>query len=256
MKNKITTLTLGMMIACGANAAGPPVPHSFTAGQKAVASEVNENFQNLADRIDAVPGAAVLDESNYVHSATTKIFSVSNVLSPSADCSNETRTYARSTNGATKVITETFVVTGASGPCAYLVRTFERDSAGLRFVKSDNYSSDGTTLVSTSVDGRVLVPGKLNLGFPWTNAIVGTVTPVIGTPSNYIYFEENKVIAVEGITVTAGTFGNCLKIFATYNAGGSPPSAVTRFEWRCEGAGLVKQMYSTGLIRELVSITP
>ena len=90
MKKKLLAATMGMMVGATANAAGPVVPHSFQAGQKAVASEVNENFQDLADRIDGVSQAVnqkanTTDVNNSLQGLSNSISNLSGQIGQKAD---------------------------------------------------------------------------------------------------------------------------------------------------------------------------
>ncbi len=52
MKKQLIVLPIAVMISGAVFAAGAPVTNQFSAGQPAIAADVNANFQELADRID------------------------------------------------------------------------------------------------------------------------------------------------------------------------------------------------------------
>jgi len=73
MKNLCQSITLGIaMLAMGtsAMAAGAPVGNQFSSGATISSTDVNSNFQELADRIDAAQNADIVDFFNYTNSGT------------------------------------------------------------------------------------------------------------------------------------------------------------------------------------------
>lgn len=72
MKNQFITLAILATTSGMAFAAGSPVANQFSAGQPARAAEVNANFQELADRIDA-NNASIVDNVSDIATNATEI---------------------------------------------------------------------------------------------------------------------------------------------------------------------------------------
>jgi hypothetical protein len=66
------------------------------------------------------------------------------------------------------------------------------------------------------------------------------------------YSEKSELIAVEDVTVPAGTFNSCLKIHRTSQYGGS---LYTRMDWVCPDLGIVKRINNGAVLIELASVT-
>lgn len=273
MKKKFVAVMLGMLVGSASHAAGPPVPHSFTAGQKAVASEVNENFQNLADRIDdltqtvdqkantadvnnsiqtlnnridALPGAAVFDASDYriADTINVKTFAVSD----SGCATQEVNTYVRNTSPGKITIVETTVASNGS-PCFERVITSEVE-AGISRIASLEFVSPNPN-VQTFTPKLLAFPAQMSIGAPWSGETV--LTNTVFTPTTSLLAVKYDIVGVESVTVPAGTFNNCLKFFRT----SITSSTTVRVQWRCPGLGLVKEFSTTGDgNRELVSTSP
>lgn len=259
MKKKILAVILGMTIGATANAAGPTVPHSFQSGQKAVASEVNANFQNLADRIDdlsvridGLPGGTVLNLSDFsqADNITGKSFQISNNAN---GCTADNRTYTKNVVGDTTTIVETVVGTSAGGatPCSHVTNTLERNPTGLRVAKVDTRTPDGATLTDsvTFIPAQLYLPAQLSKGSTWSGETVLT-----RSSGATVFLAQHTLIGLENVTVPKGTFNNCLKTYRSSVAGTG--SSTARVEWRCPGMGLVKQIDTFAGISELVTTSP
>lgn len=66
------------------------------------------------------------------------------------------------------------------------------------------------------------------------------------------YTDKLEVIAVEDVTVTAGSFRDCLKIHSVAQYG-NPPH--TRMDWFCPDMGLVKRVHNGHILLDLVSVS-
>jgi len=285
MKKKIATLTLGMMIACGANAAGPQVPHVFEGGKKAIANEVNENFQELADRIDSlsqtVDGKAnTTDVNNSVQSLSDRIDALpggtpllnsvyriaDSVLAKNFQisftgnaCNQETRSYQRSTPGGIPTLSETVVVSDGATPCSRQIRTFERTNTGTRLTKIELFSPDGATLnqTNTFTGGLLIRPDQMFVGIPWASEPPIVLQANAAVPPVFQQFAaEYRIVAVESVSLPAGNFANCLKVYRSSVVSAVPPitGSVLRVEWYCPGLGQVKVIDASAGVFELTSV--
>ena len=254
MKSVYAALSLCCFVEV-AFAAGPPVAHQFQSGQKAVASEVNANFQELADRISAIPGATTYAYQNYIgNNVTQKVFATSGTIS----CGNtETRNYSRTSVAGGTQIVETHIVEDGDGACSY--RTFEhlatttsRDIVGWTTRDDTNPSTILSEVTLTSP-----IPGLLSvmpLGGSWGSSSDATSTP----PGDPGMTEKNTLLGVENVTVPYGSFNGCLKIHTLRTSASN--GLFSRMSWYCPNVGLVKQMQhalngSALLKRELSSMT-
>jgi len=66
------------------------------------------------------------------------------------------------------------------------------------------------------------------------------------------YSEKNEVVAVEDVTVPAGTYNSCLKVHRTSQYGAS---LYTRTDWYCPDMGLVKRINNGRILLELTDVT-
>jgi len=66
------------------------------------------------------------------------------------------------------------------------------------------------------------------------------------------YTEMNEVVAVEDVTVPAGTYNSCLKVHRTSQYGAS---LYTRMDWFCPDMGLVKRINNGRILLELTNVT-
>jgi len=138
-----------MLLTHSAIAAGPAVKNQFTSGQKAVASEVNENFQELADRIQtntdnitantsaigdnttAISNntTAIGDNTTAIGNNTTEISNLSNTVNQMAPTTYDFHNFGRASN----LTSVTFEISGsgmAASGCNTETRTFQRTPLG------------------------------------------------------------------------------------------------------------------------------
>lgn len=252
---KLGMIVLGIAITGTAYAAGQPVPHIFQGGQKAVASQVNENFQNLSDRIAA--GGELESGSTYRGTGiTAKTFIVTDI---SGSCTTfENHTFVSSNGGAT--ITQTIIGRAGSGgaQCVRQVWTHQSGGAGVSVTQIASFdASDNPTGTTTYSPGILYLPAQLHNKMSWALDTNTTVTPAVGSPTAGTFLGEYTIVSKESVTVPAGTYDNCLKITrqgfgATVGSLNNPSF---RIEWRCPGIGLVKRRESNGITRELNSVT-
>lgn len=252
-------ILLGLLISGGAYAAGQAVPHSFQAGQKAVASEVNENFQNLADRIANLPGGTVLNASDFAQAATItgKNFTVTNSANANP-CTADNRTYTRSgpTNGVTTIVETATLSGGSSCNAAVTVTTVEVDATGSRVTQIDTnipanagISPQVSAFVNTQTftPKLLFLPAQVSKDVPYTTEV--GIANTLAAVTTRTFIALFTLVGLEDVTVPAGAFTNCLKIHRMSNG-----STTSRMEWRCAGVGVVKQVDSAQGILELNQI--
>jgi hypothetical protein len=247
-------ILLGIAVTGVSQGAGLPVPHLFQAGQRAVASEVNANFQNLADRIEA--GGEVESNSNYVGTATAKTFVVTDI---SGGCTTfENHTFVSSNGGAT--ITHTIIGRAGSGgaQCYRQIWIHQLDATGRRITQIDSFdASDNPTGTTTYSPGIFYLPAQVHKGKHWVLDTDTVFAPPVGSPTSGTYMGEITVVDKENITVPAGTYTNCLKVVRSAVSGPAFPLAPSfRIDWYCPGVGWAKVRDGSGITRTLNSVTP
>jgi len=134
----------------------------------------------------------------------------------------------------------------------YGTRTFTSTAESFDLVQAENYNP--ATIPPELEDTVDYTPPLIKLtsamvpGIAWGSA---GIQDSILSGQNY-YFDKTEILAVEDVSVTAGTFQNCLKIHSVhqFRAG----SSHAQMDWFCPGMGLVKRIHNRELL-DLVSLT-
>jgi len=296
MKTMLVALGLGLVLPANVLAVGPQVQHQFTNGTPANADQVNANFQELADRISDIPaglqgpegpqgpvGATgpqgpqgdqgpqgvqgpegpqgpageALTSYNYAgygsSAFTSKTFSATGVI----PFDTEIRTYEHPDANTT---IETRNRTSLGSTVSYQKRTFVTSADDVRLTQRQDFQSfDTVVFTHTLSPGLVVRKNGMQVGRPWsTGSIVTTVDVLGGSPdSSMVTAETRELEIVENVTVTAGSFQNCLKI-TTFRRGFQNGLFIG---WYCpNGVGLVKEYRGDetggGRYMELISTVP
>lgn len=231
----ITLGVIGYVIA-----EGPPVTHQFVGGDPASATQVNENFQELADRIADIPGSQVFDYRDYSSGATSKTFDyVGSLCSGTAD--SEIRTFNRVDNGdGTTSVSVTLDRQSSSTTCNH--KTFTYLATPTEYImqsKANNNISGVTQDTDTFNEGLVMRNSTMYLGaaFGSHSTITNDVSGDLGGR-----IQKVTVLSVEDVTVPLGTYQNCLKIHFLLTSGNNPTS-LNRFSWYCPSMGEVKRVH-------------
>ncbi|MGD8568190.1 MAG: hypothetical protein PVJ39_08895 [Gammaproteobacteria bacterium] len=241
--------------------AAPPVQHVFSNGQPADANQVNENFQELADRIEEIPvgpqgeagpGVTQIDFDPYRHNFSTKTFKVfeqNPVTQLFEPLYEEVRTYDRSVPGELKetrtrydrdqivVLQETRKYTfNANGDKLWTQRE-----------RTDEFNPSGT--VSDYSPPIKVLGGTMIIGLPWASAAISHNSDPLQIPPSYdgITHDKRTLLAQESITVNNVVYDDCLRLLIERNG-------VQIINWYCNGYGLVKRIGNR--IFELVPPAP
>lgn len=263
MKKEIVTsiLAIGFTTAL-AIAAGPPVTYIFQGGDPASATQVNANFQELADRIADAQTSDVYDFHGYIAASSiqSKVFDTTGAI-----CGDkETRTFTRSDVAAGTNITEERIIRSSGSPCSHV--EFDELSSATEYQLLEIRSYDPATAVlvgTTTLDKPVTrLSSTMKNNTSWADATTYTVTPP-GTDT--IRIEKNTLAGIEDVTVPYNggtTYTACLKIHRTTklpstdlaNNTGHSESVI----WFCPGIGNTKSItINTGgevVTRELSDI--
>lgn len=231
-------LAIGFTTAL-AIAAGTPVPYIFQGGDPASASQVNANFQELADRI----AADVYDFHNYIPDSSIQ----SKVFDTVGQCGDkETRNYTRvNESGGTKV-TEERIITDTGTPCSHAEFDYLSSTTEFQLLVRRGYDPATATLQSTNTLGNPItrLTSTMKVNTSWADASVITFTP---TAPDGATIEKYTLAGIEDVTVPYNggtTYTACLKIHKSAQSPGD--GLTTRHNeiviWYCPGVGVTKIM--------------
>jgi hypothetical protein len=223
---------------------GAPVPHIFQSGSKAKASEVNTNFQDLADRVATVAvsagtAAVTYDFRDYLPTGDLLmlfskeiggddgvIFSVSSEWL--SEGSNER---LHLTEGYQSPTTEsrTLKVFGVEA------------EKGLRLLERRNYSVYGeNNWLQSTVNWELpleSLPAQLYSGQGWVVEGMCTIIDNTGTSEQCYTLKKRTFLGVESVMTPVGNFDGSLRILDEYPGG-------MKLSWYAPGMGLVKRVVS------------
>ena len=149
------------------------------------------------------------------------------------------------------VITE--ITTDADGNITRQVEnSYKRTTRTFDWVQTKSYDTNVTppSLFDT-VDitpAAVILTDDMVPGIAWGSAGASNSSH---SGESY-YTDMGEVLAVEDVTVTAGTFRDCLKVHRLRGSGSYP---FTRIEWYCPDMGLVKRIDGGRRMLEMTSVT-
>jgi len=221
-------------------AAGAPVMHKFAGGDPASATQVNENFQQLADRIADNPASVVYDYRDYQSAANSKTFATTGL---GACGDTEVRTFTRTPNGDNTDIAMLRIRTSGGAICQelgfqylatpteyqMLSKTYYDGSGGLVVVSTDNYDDTIT---------RLRADMRMGMAFGSESSVTNKS---IGNPDIDAggFIETSTIVGTEDVTVPAGSYTACLKIHTLRTS--NTTGAFNRMSWLCPGVGEVKR---------------
>ncbi len=238
MRKAIFTSILAIgFTAALAIAAGTPVPYIFQGGDPASASQVNANFQELADRIEVISTGDVYDFHNYVtdSSIQSKEF---NTVGKCGD--KETRALSRvAVLGGTKV-TLIRKNTNAGVVCSHVEIDYLNTATEFQLLEIRGYDPASATLQggSTFDDPIAILTSTMKMNSSWAGASSTTAVPPAPAFTGGDV-RMNTLVDIEDITVPYNggtTYSACLKIHRVRAAG------LTQIDWYCSGLGYTKSM--------------
>ena len=231
----ITFGVLGFVIADGVH-----VPNEFTGGQPASATEVNENFHDLVDRIADIPASNVYDYSAYLSAGTitTKTYATTGL------CGDiEVRTISRTTVAMGTQIDIHRLRTNMGANCQERGHQYLASATEFTLQNKFNYDgSGGSVLTSTDTFEEPIIRrnSTMNQGIAFGSSSTITNTPAGGGGSTTTgIVEVNTVLGIEDVTVPLNTYTACLKIHSLRTS--STNGAFNRISWFCPGLGEVKR---------------
>ncbi len=266
------TKSLMAIAVMASSSAFAEVPHTFSSGTAASASQVNENFQALDGRVTAMPGAVQYDLSDYRAdgSMTNKIFS-SKQTRRGSDPETPNAIYTVSSCDQMIVsisdpTTKIFVGKNSStgDPCweeRYLYQTIEGKKLylGLDSYGVDSFTGQLWKSFSARHQNPIEETSVINPSQAWGNSgvlVSQRFDPTGALLETYDSVEINTYtfMGVEDVTVPAGTFNNCIKL---HRDKAVPGRREMRVRWQCPGVGTVKYLRTrvsgSSTVRELIS---
>jgi hypothetical protein len=151
------------------------------------------------------------------------------------------------------VVVRTEVITDTYGNIMrYVDSTFERTARSFDWVQSRSYDPVVTppALVDTTdYDPPVVaLTSAMAPGIAWGSG--GTINS--SSSGENFYTDKSEVLAVEDVTVPAGTFKECLKIYRLREF--AVAITIQRVEWYCPDMGLVKRIQGGRRMIEMTGV--
>jgi len=135
----------------------------------------------------------------------------------------------------------------------YVDGTFQRTDQSFDWVQSQLYDPNvtpPTVVVTTDYNPPVVaLTNAMVSGIAWGSG--GTINS--SSSGENFYTDKSEVLAVEDVTVPAGTFTECLKIHRLREFGVA--ITINRIEWYCPDMGLVKRIQGGRRMLEMTSVT-
>jgi hypothetical protein len=88
-------------------------------------------------------------------------------------------------------------------------------------------------------------------GIAWGSGAVMHITEPYVSDWDQYYVEKKEVLGLEDVTVTAGTYNDCLKVHRVF---AMSTNHISRIEWICPNIGLVKRIQGGNRLMELKEV--
>lgn len=127
--------------------------------------------------------------------------------------------------------------------------TFASTTGSFDLLQSRRYDPDSSALIDTTdyAPHVAKLTSAMVPGIAWSPA--GKINSTSSGESYYT--EKSEVIAIEDVTVPAGTYSSCLKIHRTSQYG---LSLYSRMDWVCPDMGVVKRIHNGSVLLELSGV--
>ena len=149
------------------------------------------------------------------------------------------------------IVIRTEIATDTGGSITrYTDSTFASTTESFNLLQSRRYDPASSALIDTTdyMPHVAKLTSAMVPGIAWSPA--GTISSTFSGESYYT--EKSEVIAIEDVTVPAGTYSSCLKIHRTSQYG---LSFYSRVDWVCPDMGVVKRINNGSVLIELDSVT-
>lgn len=148
-------------------------------------------------------------------------------------------------------VVRTQIATDADGSVfRCIVNKFEATTEMFKWVQSNRCNGSIPPVVISMTDYIPPIPLFTNAmvpGIAWGDA--GVIQSTVSL-ENY-YTDVSEILTVEDVTVPAGTYSDCLKIYRQHGFSNFIP----RIVWVCPNMGLVKSVNSNNRLMELIDVT-
>ncbi len=139
----------------------------------------------------------------------------------------------------------------------YVDNTYQPTSTSFDWVQLIRYDPRSYPAKYPEINRDYDPPVNLMTSTMFPGIAWGTAGVILNTPSPNGYFvDKNEILAIEDVTVPAGTFSDCLKLHKLRQYGNSSNTPYARIEWICPGMGIVKRLHGGFYMLELVSTLP
>jgi len=260
------SLSAALLSLSGQALAEVQIPHTFVNGEKADASQVNENFSALANAINEknrLAAETIEDISAYF----APLHIQKAVFEDRYAMTDQNSGYEK-WEGARR--TETYEVVSKEDN-KYLYHTLaykpdgslfwddngdiNLDSRGIWFSYSEysnNIDDASQGMTKESYEGAVIsLPASVSVNQSWSNGQAGTIADKDSGESLGVrlYADQRTLTAIEDVTVTAGSFKQCLRITQL-----RPQQNRIDVRWLCPQVGLVKQFRYRGSSKRVIEL--
>jgi len=253
MRNLYQSITLGTaMLAVGisAMAAGAPVANQFTPNSTISSSEVNNNFQELADRIDSAQTSDVIDFRDYANSGTDNWAREGlNQDGSQRNLLNETITISATQQDGTYTVTFE-IRRAADNTLSYWSLSTQKSEPDGTYLLSHReilYGADGVTVGSdfteTPENIYLMRPHVMAIGNTFVNG--ATFTRQFAVKNGAASSEVTKVGFIRKYIISEkvanfGVYTDCIKIMRSDY--GNRWQQHERSRVRCAGVGIVAEI--------------
>jgi len=222
MKRSLLSLTIASILASlqpavSLAATGDPLPHQFQSGSKARAAEVNENFQNLADRIATVADQAGTAALSYDFQDFLPSNDLVKLFEPivGGTYRENSISYEWLDQGESRHLHVIEDKTTLDGGKSRVLKVLDVDDHhGLRLMEKRFYSLYGEDLTGTTEweEPLAILPAQTVKGEIWAVDGLCSKKDSSGVTEQCYAVGKRTVIGVETVKTPAGTFTGCLKI--------------------------------------------
>lgn len=163
-------------------------------------------------------------------------------------------------DGSTQVTQARTRRTAGGTVCEYNVFDFRATNDGLYLAGRTGYNLANTAEYNTNVLDALLPQRTTAMRIGATFGSAGGLTSVVypaGSTTLGAASQTNTLLGIEGVSVPAGNYPNCLKVSETRNS--NAIGNLAQVSWYCQGVGLTKRVFtsptgSPGFKLELLSV--
>jgi len=220
--------------------------NSKLAQQSAQITQNSEDIARLTTEVIALKqGITTYDYRDYAGKDVTSL--TYNTQGSGICGTTETLTNVRQllADGSTQLLQTRERVNASSAICQYDIFDFRATATGFSLLSREGRSPTDTNLtVNTNVldDPLLIRTAAMRVGASWGSAASSTQTAF---PSGTVNFgtamQVTTLLAVESVTVPAGTFNDCIKL-AERRDSAHIGNFLAQTSWYCRGIGLTKRV--------------